>query len=489
MTIKEIPQALTFDDVLLKPGYSNILPKDTVLKTALTKNISLNIPLISAAMDTVTDADLAIAMAGQGGIGILHKNMSVEVQAREVKKVKKYESGVVRDPITVSPETTLKELNELSDQYHISGMPVVNGEQLVGIITSRDVRFETDLSQPVKALMTGKKDLITIDEEASQDEIMKLFREHRLEKILLVNKKFELRGLVTVKDVMKSKQNPLSCKDNKGQLRVGAAIGTGKDSQERAVALITAGVDVLVVDTAHGYSQGVLDQVTWLKKNHPGVEVIAGNIATGEAATALAKAGADAVKVGLGPGSICITRIVAGIGVPQISAIQDVHEALKDTDVKIIADGGIRYSGDICKALAAGAHTVMMGSIFAGTEEAPGEVVLYQGRSYKEYRGMGSIPSMSAGSSDRYFQSHHKKPQKLVPEGIEGRVPFKGPLAMVLHQLTGGIRSSMGYTGCKDVEEMRTKTEFIRVTNAGMKESHAHDITITKEAPNYSVED
>lgn len=484
-----ISTALTFDDVLLKPRYSNILPKDTDLSTHLTADIELKMPLLSAAMDTVTEARLAITMAAQGGIGILHKNMSVEAQALEVRKVKKYESGVVQDPVTVTPSTTLEELLKLSDQYHISGMPVVEGKKLVGIITSRDIRFESNLSRPVSDLMTKKPDLITVKEGASQEEIMALFRQHRLEKILLVNDQFELKGLVTVKDVLKAKQNPNACKDAQGQLRVGAAIGTGDANRERAKALIEAGVDVLVVDTAHGHTEGVLEQIRWIKQYYPTVSVIGGNIATGEGAKALAEAGADAVKVGMGPGSICITRVIAGIGVPQISAIQECAEALRGTDVKIIADGGVRFSGDICKAIAAGAHTVMIGSLFAGTEEAPGEVVLYQGRSYKEYRGMGSITSMKGGSSDRYFQSHHKVQQKLVPEGIEGRVPFKGSLAMVLHQLTGGIQACMGYTGCTNLQALRTETEFLRVTNAGMRESHAHDVTIIKEAPNYTVEE
>ncbi len=488
--MKIAQDALTFDDVLLLPRFSSILPRDVDLKTNLAPNIQLNVPLLSAAMDTVTEARLAIRMAEMGGLGVLHKNMSIEQQAKEVRKVKKFESGVVLDPLTVPPTATVGELLALTELHQFSGMPVVEGKQLVGIVTNRDVRFETNYERPVSELMTPKDRLITVKEGTSRDEVMVLFRKHRLEKVLVVNDAFELCGMVTVKDILKSKENPNACKDDGGRLRVAAAVGTGEKGEERIEALIAAGVDVVVVDTAHGHSTGVLDQVAWVKKNNPEITVVAGNIATADAALALAEKGADCVKVGMGPGSICTTRIVAGIGVPQISAIYDVAQALKGKPTGIIADGGIRFSGDICKAIAAGAHAVMVGSLLAGTEEAPGEVVLYKGRSYKAYRGMGSVGAMSQthGSSDRYFQEKNTEQGKFVPEGIEGRVPYKGSLQAVIHQLTGGLRSSMGYTGCETVDQMRTDTKFVRVTNAGMRESHVHDVTITKEAPNYSVE-
>ncbi|MDF1655177.1 MAG: IMP dehydrogenase [Coxiellaceae bacterium] len=488
--MKIVQDALTFDDVLLLPRFSSVLPRDVDLTTQLAPNIQLNVPLLSAAMDTVTEARLAIRMAEMGGMGVLHKNMPVEQQAREVQKVKKFESGVVLDPLTVPPTATVGEVLELTQAHQFSGMPVVDGKQLLGIITNRDVRFESNYDRPVSELMTPKERLITVKEGASRDEVMDLFRQHRLEKVLVVNDAFELCGMVTVKDILKSKENPHASKDSGGQLRVAAAVGTGDAGCERIEALIAAGVDVVVVDTAHGHSKGVLDQVAWVKKNNPDVTVIAGNIATADAAIALVEKGADCVKVGMGPGSICTTRIVAGIGVPQISAIYDVAQALKGKGAGVIADGGIRFSGDICKAIAAGAHAVMVGSLLAGTEEAPGEVVLYKGRSYKAYRGMGSVGAMSQthGSSDRYFQEKHTEVGKFVPEGIEGRVPYKGSLHAVIHQLTGGLRSSMGYTGCETIEQMRSETQFVRVTNAGMRESHVHDVTITKEAPNYSVE-
>ncbi|MDF1797075.1 MAG: IMP dehydrogenase [Coxiellaceae bacterium] len=488
--MKIVQDALTFDDVLLLPRFSSVLPRDVDLTTQLAPRIQLSVPLLSAAMDTVTEARLAIRMAEMGGMGVLHKNMPVEQQAREVQKVKKFESGIVLDPLTVPPTATVGEVLELTQAHQFSGMPVVDGKQLLGIITNRDVRFETNYDRPVSELMTPKERLITVNEGASRDEVMDLFRQHRLEKVLVVNDAFELCGMVTVKDILKSQENPNASKDSGGQLRVAAAVGTGDAGCERIEALIAAGVDVVVVDTAHGHSKGVLEQVAWVKKINPDVTVIAGNIATADAAIALAEKGADCVKVGMGPGSICTTRIVAGIGVPQISAINDVALALKNKNVGVIADGGIRFSGDICKAIAAGAHAVMVGSLLAGTEEAPGEVVLYKGRSYKAYRGMGSVGAMSQthGSSDRYFQEKHTEVGKFVPEGIEGRVPYKGSLHAVIHQLTGGLRSSMGYTGCETIEQMRSETQFVRVTNAGMRESHVHDVTITKEAPNYSVE-
>lgn len=487
--LRIIEEALTFDDVLLVPAHSDILPRDVSLKTRLTSQIDLNIPLVSAAMDTVTEARLAIAIAQEGGVGIVHKNMTADAQAAMVHAVKKFESGVIKDPITVGPNTSIREVMELTRSRQISGVPVVDGEDLVGIVTSRDLRFETRLDDPVSNIMTPRERLVTVEEGASKEEVQALLHKHRIEKVLMVNGNFQLRGLVTVKDIQKAKEFPNACKDSHGQLRVGAAVGVGEGTDERVDLLVKAGVDVIVVDTAHGHSQGVLDRVKWVKKNYPDIQVIGGNIATPDAAIALAKAGADAVKVGIGPGSICTTRIVAGVGVPQISAIANVVAALQGKDVPVIADGGIRYSGDISKALVAGADCVMIGSMFAGTEESPGEVELYQGRSYKSYRGMGSMGAMSKqhGSSDRYFQEGGEA-EKLVPEGIEGRVPYKGSLTPVVHQLLGGIRSSMGYTGCRTIEEMRTKPKFVRVTNAGMRESHVHDVTITKEAPNYRVD-
>ena len=487
--LRIIEEALTFDDVLLVPAHSAILPRDVSLQTRLTKSISLNIPLLSAAMDTVTEARLAIAIAQEGGLGIIHKNMTAEAQAAMVKAVKKYESGVIKDPITVTPDTSIRDVMALTKARQISGVPVVEGEALVGIVTSRDLRFETHHDDPVRNIMTPKERLVTVKEGASRDEIQSLLHKHRIEKVLVINDQFALRGLITVKDIQKANEYPAACKDSQAQLRVGAAVGVGDGTDERVAALVEAGVDVVVVDTAHGHSQGVLDRVAWVKANYPGVQVVGGNIATADAAKALADAGADAVKVGIGPGSICTTRIVAGIGVPQISAIANVVDALEGRDIPVIADGGIRYSGDIAKALVAGADCVMVGSMFAGTEESPGEVELYQGRSYKSYRGMGSIGAMSKqhGSSDRYFQEGGEA-EKLVPEGIEGRVPFKGPLKPVIHQLMGGIRASMGYTGCATIEQMRTQPQFVRVTNAGMRESHVHDVAITKEAPNYRVD-
>jgi IMP dehydrogenase len=481
-------EALTFDDVLLLPAHSTVMPKDVSLNTRLTRGIELKIPLISAAMDTVTEAGLAIAIAQAGGVGIVHKNMDLEEQARHVSRVKKYESGVIKDPITVSPNTSIRDVMQLTQSSNISGVPVVDGEELVGIVTARDLRFETRYDNPVTNVMTPKDRLVTVKEGASNEEIVSLLHAHRIEKVLVVNDKFQLRGLVTVKDIQKAEEFPNACKDEYGRLRVGAAVGTGGGTEERVASLVTAGVDVLVVDTAHGHSQGVLDRVSWIKQHFPEVQVIGGNIATAEAALALKEAGADGVKVGIGPGSICTTRIVAGVGVPQITAVANVAEALQGSDIPVISDGGIRYSGDISKAIAAGAHSVMIGSMFAGTEEAPGEVELYQGRSYKSYRGMGSLGAMTQkqGSSDRYFQEGSQA-DKLVPEGIEGRVPFKGPLGGVVHQLLGGLRSSMGYTGCKNIEEMRTNTKFVRITNAGVGESHVHDVQITKEAPNYNV--
>jgi IMP dehydrogenase len=483
-----VQEALTFDDVLLLPAHSAVMPKDVSLNTRLTRGIELKIPLISAAMDTVTEARLAISIAQAGGVGIIHKNMNGEEQAQHVSRVKKYESGVIKDPITVPPSTSIREVMQLTQSSNISGVPVVDGEDLVGIVTARDLRFETRYDNPVTSVMTPKERLVTVKEGASNEEIVSLLHAHRIEKILVVNDKFHLRGLVTVKDIQKAEEFPNACKDEYGRLRVGAAVGTGGGTEERVTALVSAGVDVLVVDTAHGHSQGVLDRVAWIKQHFPEVQVIGGNIATAAAALALKDAGADGVKVGIGPGSICTTRIVAGVGVPQITAVANVAEALKDSDVPVISDGGIRYSGDISKAIAAGAHSVMIGSMFAGTEEAPGEVELYQGRSYKSYRGMGSLGAMTQkqGSSDRYFQEG-SQPDKLVPEGIEGRVPFKGPLSGVVHQLLGGLRSSMGYTGCKTMDEMRTNPQFVRITNAGVGESHVHDVQITKEAPNYNV--
>ncbi|MFN5338929.1 MAG: IMP dehydrogenase [Burkholderiales bacterium] len=480
-----IKRALTFDDVLLVPAYSNLLPRDAELKTSLSRNIQLQIPLISAAMDTVTEARLAIAMAQEGGIGIIHKNLSPLAQAAEVRRVKRYESGIVSDPITVGPEMPIRAVLEISRQHKISGLPVVQGKVVIGIVTNRDLRFETRLDDPVSSIMTPGDRLVTVPEGATLEDAQALMHKHRIERVLVVNAERELRGLITVKDILKATEHPLAAKDRQGKLRVGAAIGTGADSEERAERLVAAGVDVLVVDTAHGHSQGVIDQVRRIKTHYPSVDVIGGNIATGQAAIALLEAGADAVKVGIGPGSICTTRIVAGVGVPQISAISDVAAALGTSGVPLIADGGVRFSGDIAKAIAAGASSVMMGSMFAGTEEAPGEVILYQGRSYKSYRGMGSLGAMQEGAADRYFQDASANVEKLVPEGIEGRVPYKGSILSILHQLCGGIRASMGYCGCRDLSDMRSKAQFVEITSAGMRESHVHDVQITKEAPNY----
>ncbi len=479
-------EALTFDDVLLVPAKSDVLPNEVELKTRLTREIELNIPLISAAMDTVTEARLAISIAQEGGLGIVHKNLSPAEQAAQVAKVKKFESGVIKDPITITPDTMIRDVIASTEENQISGLPVVGSEGLVGIVTKRDLRFEKNLNQPVSSVMTPKEKLVTVREGASKEEVLALLHKHRIERVLVVDDDFNLRGMITVKDITKSQVYPLACKDEQGRLRVGAAVGTGADTEERVEALVNADVDVIVVDTAHGHSRGVIERVAWVKKNFPQVQVIGGNIATAHAARDLVDAGADAVKVGIGPGSICTTRIVAGVGVPQITAISNVSLALKDTGIPCIADGGIRFSGDVSKALVAGAHTVMIGSMFAGTEEAPGEVELFQGRSYKSYRGMGSLGAMQKGSSDRYFQAEAET-EKLVPEGIEGRVPYKGPLSGIIHQLLGGLRSSMGYVGCANIEELRSKPEFVRVTGAGMKESHVHDVTITKEAPNYRV--
>lgn len=482
-------EALTFDDVLLQPGYSEVTAKDVSLATHLTRNIAMNIPLLSAAMDTVTEARLAIALAQDGGVGIIHKNMTVSEQADEVLRVKKYESGVVKDPITIQESATINQLYELTRANGISGVPVLRGDDLVGIVTRRDVRFETDLSKPISAIMTPRERLVTVREGAPSEEVQQLLHQHRIEKILVVNDDFDLCGMITVKDFDKAESFPLACKDNLGRLRVGASVGTSPDTDERIDALVAAGVDVLVVDTAHGHSKNVIERVRLIKEQYRGVDVIGGNIATGEAALALYEAGADGVKVGIGPGSICTTRIVTGTGVPQITAISNVAEALGDRGIPIIADGGIRFSGDIAKAIVAGAHAVMMGSMFAGTEEAPGEVELYQGRTYKAYRGMGSIGAMAQkqGSSDRYFQDSSVGAEKLVPEGIEGRVPYKGPVSSIIQQLMGGVRSAMGYAGCATIPDMRTQPTFVRVTTAGMSESHVHDVSITKEAPNYPV--
>ena len=480
-------EAFTFDDVLLLPDHSTVLPREVDLKTQLTREITLNIPLISSAMDTVTEARLAIALAQEGGIGIIHKNMTAEQQADEVRAVKKYESGVIKDPITVPPSMTIREVMGITRANKISGVPVVDGDELVGIVTGRDLRFETHLDNPVSSIMTPKARLVTVKEGAERDEVLSLLHKHRIEKVLVINDSFHLRGLITVKDIQKSTDFPNACKDDVGHLRVGAAVGTEADG--RIEELVNAGVDVLIVDTAHGHSQKVLDRISWVKKNFPDVQLIGGNVGTGEAATALVKAGADGVKVGIGPGSICTTRIVTGVGVPQVTAIANVAKALEGTGVPLIADGGIRFSGDLAKALVAGAHAIMIGSMFAGTEESPGEVELFQGRSYKSYRGMGSLGAMAAahGSSDRYFQEGNQV-EKLVPEGIEGRVAYKGSMVAIVHQLLGGVRASMGYTGCANIEEMRTKPRFVRVTGAGMKESHVHDVTITKEAPNYRID-
>ena len=480
-----IQKALTFDDVLLVPAHSNILPRDVSLQSRLTRNISLNLPLVSAAMDTVTEARLAIAIAQEGGIGIVHKNLSPKAQAAEVSKVKRHEAGILKDPITITPNMTIGEVVALTRLHRISGLPVLEGKKVVGIVTNRDLRFELKLDQPVSKIMTPKERLVTVKEGASIEEAKELIREHRIERVLVVNDDFELKGLITVKDILKTSEHPLANKDEAGRLRVGAAIGVGAGTEERAELLAAAGVDVLIVDTAHGHSQGVLDRVRWVKNNFPHVEVIGGNIATADAARALVDHGADGVKVGIGPGSICTTRIVAGVGVPQITAIDNVSKALQGTGVPMIADGGIRFSGDISKAIAAGANCVMLGGLFAGTEEAPGEVELFQGRSYKSYRGMGSLGAMQAGSSDRYFQDNTANVDKLVPEGVEGRVPYKGSVLAVIHQLMGGLRASMGYVGCATIDQMREQAQFVEITAAGVRESHVHDVQITKEAPNY----
>ena len=480
-------EALTFDDVLLQPGYSDVLPREVDLSTQLTAEIDLNIPLLSAAMDTVTESPLAIALAQEGGMGIIHKNMSPENQALEVLRVKKFESGIVKDPITVSPDITIREVIELTQSMGISGMPVVDGKETLGIVTHRDLRFETNLDAPVATVMTPKDRLVTVREGASDDEVMSLLHKHRIEKVLVVDENFELRGLITAKDFQKASDYPRACKDERGALRVGAAVGTGHDTDERVAALVDAGVDVIIVDTSHGFSKGVLDRVRRTTNAYPDLQVIGGNIVTADAATALIDAGASAVKVGIGPGSICTTRVVSGVGMPQISAIAEIAEGLRKSGIPLIADGGIRFSGDIAKALAAGAHSIMIGSLFAGTEESPGEVELYQGRSYKSYRGMGSVGAMgqSHGSSDRYFQDATEELEKLVPEGIEGRVAYKGSMVAIVHQLIGGVRAAMGYTGSHNIEEMRTVPQFIKITSAGMRESHVHDVSITKEAPNY----
>jgi IMP dehydrogenase len=483
-----IQKALTFDDVLLLPAHSSVLPRDVSLRTQLTRNITLNIPLLSAAMDTVTESRLAIALAQEGGIGIIHKNMSSKAQAQQVAKVKRFESGVVKDPITIAPDMTVRDVLNLTRQHKISGLPVVEGKQVVGIVTNRDLRFETRLDLPVRNIMTPRDKLITVKENASRDEARALMHEHRIERVLVVNDAFELRGLITVKDILKSSEHPNACKDDLGRLRVGAAVGVGEGTEERVSLLAEAGVDVIVVDTAHGHSQGVLDRVQWVKKNFPNVDVIGGNIATANAAKALLDHGADGVKVGIGPGSICTTRMVAGVGVPQITAIDNVAKALLGTGVPLIADGGVRFSGDISKAISAGAHVVMLGGLFAGTEEAPGEIELFQGRSYKSYRGMGSLGAMQDGSKDRYFQDNEGNQDKLVPEGVEGRVAYKGSVLAVIHQLMGGLRATMGYLGCADIPEVHAKAEFVEITSAGIRESHVHDVQITKEAPNYHVD-
>ena len=481
-------KALTFDDVLLVPGYSEILPRDVDLSTRLTKLVSLKLPLLSAPMDTVTESRLAIAMAQAGGVGVIHKNLTAKEQAREVSRVKRYESGVVKDPITVSPDATVREVMAITTDHKISGLPVVQGKRLMGIVTNRDLRFEANLDQSVTAIMTPADRLVTVREGASIEEAKTLMHKHRLERVLVINDAFELRGLITVKDILKSTEHPHACKDEQGRLRVGAAVGVGEGTEERVEALLQAGADFIVVDTAHGHSRGVLDRVSWVKRTYPNAQVIGGNIASAEAAKALVDAGADAVKVGIGPGSICTTRMVAGVGVPQITAVDFVANAIHSSGVGIIADGGIRYSGDIIKALAAGADCVMLGGLFAGTEEAPGEVVLFQGRSYKSYRGMGSLGAMQAGSRDRYFQDAENNAEKLVPEGIEGRVPYKGPVGSVVHQLEGGIRSGMGYCGCATLAELHERAEFVQITGAGIRESHVHDVHITKEAPNYQAD-
>ena len=487
--MRVVQKAFTFDDVLLVPAHSKILPRDVSLKTRLTRSITLNIPLVSAAMDTVTESRLAIAIAQEGGIGIVHKNMTILAQAGEVAKVKRFESGVVKDPITITQNMTVRDVLQLTQQHKISGLPVIDATgRVVGIVTNRDLRFETNLGQPVKNIMTPRTRLVTVREGATREEAMTLMHKHRLERVLVVGKNFELRGLITVKDIQKSTEHPLACKDKLGHLRVGAAVGVGEGTDERVEALIEAGVDVVVVDTAHGHAQGVLDRVKWIKKRFPKTQVIGGNIATSDAARALADCGADAVKVGIGPGSICTTRIVAGVGVPQITAVQNVAVALEKLGIPLIADGGIRFSGDIAKAIAAGGNAVMIGGLFAGTEEAPGEIELYQGRSYKSYRGMGSLGAMQQGAADRYFQDVEDGAEKLVPEGVEGRVPYKGGVVPLVHQLMGGLRASMGYTGCSSIDELRRKAKFVEITQAGIRESHVHDVQITKEAPNYRIE-
>jgi IMP dehydrogenase len=483
-----LQKALTFDDVLLVPAQSDILPRDVTLQTRLTKKISLNIPVLSAAMDTVTEAPMAITLAQEGGIGIIHKNLTAEQQAIEVAKVKRYESGVVKDPITVSPTMSVRDVIDITRRYHISGLPVVDKTgRVVGIITNRDLRFETNLDQQARAIMTPRKKLVTVHEGVTKEEIVALLHKHRLERLVVIDDDFVLKGLITVKDIKKSSEHPLACKDDHGRLLVGAAVGVGPDNDERIAALVEAGVDVIVVDTAHGHSRGVLDRVKWVKTHYPNVQVIGGNIATPEAALALVDHGADCIKVGIGPGSICTTRIVAGVGVPQITAVANVADALAKLGIPCIADGGIRYSGDIAKAIAAGGNCIMLGGLLAGTEEAPGEIELFQGRSYKSYRGMGSLGAMQKGSKDRYFQDNEANADKLVPEGIEGRVPYKGSVLGVLHQLMGGLRSSMGYLGAKDIETFHKTAQFVEISNAGIKESHVHDVQITKEAPNYHV--
>jgi IMP dehydrogenase len=483
-----IQTALTFDDVLLVPAYSQVLPRDTSLITRLTRNISLNMPLVSAAMDTVTESRLAIAMAQEGGIGIIHKNLTAQEQASEVARVKRHEFGIVIDPVTVTPQMKVRDAISLQRQHGISGLPVVENGKVVGIVTNRDLRFEERLDVPLSQVMTPRDRLITLTEGATLEEAQSLMHKHRLERVLIVNDNFELRGLATVKDILKNTEHPMACKDSKGQLRVGAAVGVGAGTEDRVERLVAAGVDVIIVDTAHGHSEGVLERIRWIKTQFPKLEVIGGNIATAAAAHALVEAGADGVKVGIGPGSICTTRIVAGVGVPQITAISDVVKALEGTGVPVVADGGIRYSGDVAKAIAAGASTVMMGSMFAGTEEAPGEIVLFQGRSYKSYRGMGSLGAMADGSADRYFQDPANNTDKFVPEGIEGRVPYKGSVLAIIYQLAGGLRASMGYCGCSNIEKMRHDTQFVQITSAGIRESHVHDVQITKEAPNYRAE-
>ncbi|MFD1245282.1 IMP dehydrogenase [Paralysiella testudinis] len=482
-----VEKAYTFDDVLLVPAHSTVLPRDVILKTPLTRHIQLNLPLVSAAMDTVTEARLAISMAQEGGIGIVHKNMSIERQARAVSKVKRHESGVVKDPITVTPDMLVRDLIDTKRKHKVSGLPVVENGKVVGLVTNRDLRFEKRLDAPIASIMTPRERLITVTEHTSIEDARELMHAHKIERVLVVSDAWELKGLITVKDILKTTAFPNANKDADGRLRVGAAVGVGKETDERVAALVAAGVDVIVVDTAHGHSQGVLDRVRWVKQNYPQVDVIGGNIATAQAALDLVAAGADGVKVGIGPGSICTTRIVAGVGVPQLTAIHNVAEALKDSGVPLIADGGVRFSGDLAKALAAGASAVMLGGMFAGTEEAPGEIELYQGRSYKSYRGMGSLGAMSQGSSDRYFQDNESNADKFVPEGIEGRVPYKGPIVQIIHQLVGGLRSSMGYLGCATIADMHAKAEFVEITSAGMSESHVHDVQITKEAPNYQV--